>query len=82
MKHEYYSHHAKPVSLAWSPDNDHFATGGMDMMVYIWSVSDPEKKIKVPGKPCRCRRGRTDHFNSSIIMITFTLFFFLILNYL
>lgn len=50
------------------------------MLVYVWSVSDPEKKIKVPGKPCRCRRGRTDHFNSSIIMITFTPFCFFILN--
>lgn len=59
VKNEYYAHHAKPVSLAWCPDNEHFATGGMDMMVYVWAVSDADKRIKLPGKPCRRRRGRT-----------------------
>ncbi|XP_003973601.2 WD repeat-containing protein 1 [Takifugu rubripes] len=48
VKNEYYGHHAKPVSLAWSPDNEHFATGGMDMMVYVWTVSDADKRIKIP----------------------------------
>uniref|UniRef100_A0A3B3CYQ9 WD repeat domain 1 n=1 Tax=Oryzias melastigma TaxID=30732 RepID=A0A3B3CYQ9_ORYME len=48
VKNEFYGHHAKPVSLAWSPDNEHFATGGMDMMVYVWTVSDPDKRIKLP----------------------------------
>ncbi|KAM8757267.1 WD repeat-containing protein 1 [Acanthopagrus schlegelii] len=47
-KTEYYGHHAKPVSLAWSPDNEHFATGGMDMMVYVWTVGDADKRIKIP----------------------------------
>lgn len=50
-KTEYYGHHAKPVSLAWSPDNEHFATGGMDMMVYVWTVGDADKRIKIPGRP-------------------------------
>lgn len=45
----FYGHHAKPVCLAWAPDNEHFATGGMDMMVYVWDVSDPEKRLKIPG---------------------------------
>lgn len=45
----FYGHHAKPVCLAWAPDNEHFATGGMDMMVYIWDVSDTEKRVKIPG---------------------------------
>uniref|UniRef100_A0A8C6PZM7 WD repeat domain 1 n=1 Tax=Nothobranchius furzeri TaxID=105023 RepID=A0A8C6PZM7_NOTFU len=48
VKNEFYGHHAKPVTLAWSPDNEHFATGGMDMMVYIWTVSDPDQRIKLP----------------------------------
>uniref|UniRef100_A0A3Q2NP68 WD repeat domain 1 n=1 Tax=Fundulus heteroclitus TaxID=8078 RepID=A0A3Q2NP68_FUNHE len=48
VKNEFYGHHAKPVSLAWSPDNEHFATGGMDMMVYVWTISDPDKRIKIP----------------------------------
>lgn len=45
----FYGHHAKPVCLAWAPDNEHFATGGMDMMVYVWDVSDTEKRLKMPG---------------------------------
>ncbi|XP_054866983.1 WD repeat-containing protein 1 [Amphiprion ocellaris] len=48
VKNDFYGHHAKPVSLAWSPDNEHFATGGMDMMVYVWTVSDPDQRIKLP----------------------------------
>ncbi|XP_077459914.1 WD repeat-containing protein 1 [Stigmatopora argus] len=48
VKNEYYGHHARPVTLAWSPDNEHFATGGMDMMVYIWTIGDPDKRIKLP----------------------------------
>ncbi|XP_059184561.1 WD repeat-containing protein 1 [Centropristis striata] len=44
----FYGHHAKPVTLAWAPDNEHFATGGMDMMVYVWTVLDEDKKIKIP----------------------------------
>uniref|UniRef100_UPI0037E83644 WD repeat-containing protein 1 n=1 Tax=Semicossyphus pulcher TaxID=241346 RepID=UPI0037E83644 len=48
LKSEFYGHHAKPVTLAWSPDNEHFATGGMDMMVYIWTLSDSDKRIKLP----------------------------------
>uniref|UniRef100_A0A3P9KJ77 WD repeat domain 1 n=1 Tax=Oryzias latipes TaxID=8090 RepID=A0A3P9KJ77_ORYLA len=47
VKNEFYGHHAKPVSLAWSPDNEHFATGGMDMMVYVWTLSDPDRRIKL-----------------------------------
>uniref|UniRef100_A0A672N310 WD repeat domain 1 n=1 Tax=Sinocyclocheilus grahami TaxID=75366 RepID=A0A672N310_SINGR len=47
-KSEFYGHHAKVVCLSWSPDNERFATGGMDMMVYVWTVSDPEKRIKIP----------------------------------
>lgn len=65
VKNEYYGHHAKPVSLAWSPDNEHFATGGMDMMVYVWTVSDADKRIKIPGEPCRHSRGRAFQFNAS-----------------
>lgn len=45
---QYYGHHAKPVVLAWSPDNEHFATGGMDMMVFIWTVGDTDNRIKIP----------------------------------
>ncbi|KAG1934645.1 WD repeat-containing protein 1 [Pimephales promelas] len=47
-KSEFYGHHAKVVCVSWSPDNEHLATGGMDMMVYVWTVSDPDKRIKLP----------------------------------
>nr|KAF6432735.1 WD repeat domain 1 [Rousettus aegyptiacus] len=43
----FYGHHAKIVCLAWSPDNEHFASGGMDMMVYVWTLSDPETRVKI-----------------------------------
>uniref|UniRef100_A0A3B4XY90 WD repeat domain 1 n=1 Tax=Seriola lalandi dorsalis TaxID=1841481 RepID=A0A3B4XY90_SERLL len=46
--YSFYGHHAKPVTLAWSPDNEHFATGGMDMMVYVWTVSDSDQRLKIP----------------------------------
>ncbi|KAI3370335.1 hypothetical protein L3Q82_025110, partial [Scortum barcoo] len=49
LKNQFYGHHAKPVCLAWSPDNEHFATGGMDMMVFVWTVSDADARIKLPG---------------------------------
>ncbi|XP_026137086.1 WD repeat-containing protein 1-like isoform X2 [Carassius auratus] len=47
-KSQFYGHHAKVVCLSWSPDNEHFATGGMDMMVYVWTVNDSDKRIKIP----------------------------------
>lgn len=48
VKNEFYGHHAKPVTLAWSPDNEHFATGGMDMLVFIWTVGDADTRMKLP----------------------------------
>ncbi|XP_074064951.1 WD repeat-containing protein 1-like isoform X2 [Macrotis lagotis] len=40
-------HHAKIVCIAWSPHNEHFASGGMDMIVYVWTLSDPETRVKI-----------------------------------
>ncbi|XP_062380323.1 WD repeat-containing protein 1 [Sardina pilchardus] len=48
VKNDFYGHHAKVVCLAWSPDNEHFASGGMDMLVYVWTVTDADKRIKIP----------------------------------
>lgn len=47
-KGQFFGHHAKPMSLSWSPDSEHVATGGMDMTVYVWYLSDPDKRIKMP----------------------------------
>nr|XP_015200286.1 PREDICTED: WD repeat-containing protein 1 [Lepisosteus oculatus] len=47
-KNAFYGHHAKVVCLAWSPDNERFASGGMDMMVFIWTVNDADKRLKIP----------------------------------
>ncbi|XP_073466213.1 WD repeat-containing protein 1 [Aquarana catesbeiana] len=47
-KDKFYGHHAKVVCVAWSPDNEHFASGGMDMMVFVWTLSDPDKRVKMP----------------------------------
>uniref|UniRef100_A0A8C5LRC3 WD repeat domain 1 n=1 Tax=Leptobrachium leishanense TaxID=445787 RepID=A0A8C5LRC3_9ANUR len=47
-KDSFYGHHAKVVCLAWSPDNEHFASGGMDMMVFVWTLSDADARLKMP----------------------------------
>ncbi|XP_076012593.1 WD repeat-containing protein 1 [Genypterus blacodes] len=47
VKTDFHGHHAKVVNLAWSPDNEHFATSGMDMLVFIWTASDPEIRVKL-----------------------------------
>ncbi|XP_053560114.1 WD repeat-containing protein 1 [Bombina bombina] len=47
-QNSYYGHHAKVVCVAWSPDNEHFASGGMDMMVFVWTLSDPDERLKMP----------------------------------
>lgn len=39
----YYGHHAKIMCIGWSPDNEHFATGGMDGLIFIWSLSAPNQ---------------------------------------
>uniref|UniRef100_A0AAV2M5E1 WD repeat domain 1 n=1 Tax=Knipowitschia caucasica TaxID=637954 RepID=A0AAV2M5E1_KNICA len=48
VKGHFYGHHAKPVTLCWSPDSEHIATGGMDMNVIVWDVNDEDKRIKMP----------------------------------
>lgn len=48
VKNDFYGHHAKIVNLSWSPDNEHFASSGMDMMVYVWTVNDADKRLKIP----------------------------------
>lgn len=48
VKNNFYGHHARPVTLAWAPDNEHIATGGMDMLVFVWDISNPDKRIKLP----------------------------------
>ncbi|KAJ8269323.1 hypothetical protein COCON_G00119300 [Conger conger] len=47
VKGEFYAHHAKVMCLAWSPDNEHFASGGMDHLVYVWTINDPDKRNKI-----------------------------------
>ncbi|XP_048389488.2 WD repeat-containing protein 1 [Stegostoma tigrinum] len=44
----FYGHHAKVLCIAWSPDNQHFATGGMDGLVFIWTLKDQNKIFKIP----------------------------------
>ncbi|XP_078400925.1 WD repeat-containing protein 1 [Cetorhinus maximus] len=44
----FYGHHAKVLCIAWSPDNQHFATGGMDGLVCIWTLNDRNKIFKIP----------------------------------
>lgn len=44
----FYGHHAKVLCISWSPDNQHFATGGMDGLVFIWTLNDRNKLFKIP----------------------------------
>uniref|UniRef100_UPI00398EB143 WD repeat-containing protein 1 n=1 Tax=Pristiophorus japonicus TaxID=55135 RepID=UPI00398EB143 len=46
-ENDYYGHHAKVACIGWSPDSQHFATGGMDGLVFIWTLSDPHKRFKI-----------------------------------
>ncbi|XP_067845802.1 WD repeat-containing protein 1 [Heptranchias perlo] len=46
-ENNYYGHHAKVVCIGWSPDNQHFATGGMDGLVFIWTLNNPNKRFKI-----------------------------------
>ncbi|KAJ0069043.1 hypothetical protein NL108_016658, partial [Boleophthalmus pectinirostris] len=48
VKGHFYGHHAKPVTLSWNPDCEHLATGGMDMNVYVWTINNEDKRIKLP----------------------------------
>ncbi|XP_034023024.1 WD repeat-containing protein 1 isoform X2 [Thalassophryne amazonica] len=47
VKDEFYGHHAKITALAWSPDNNHLATGGMDSLMFVWSLDDSNRRIKI-----------------------------------
>ncbi|XP_068598308.1 WD repeat-containing protein 1 [Brachionichthys hirsutus] len=47
VKNLFYGHHAKPCCFAWSPDNEHFATAGLDMLVCICDVADSNNFIKL-----------------------------------
>ncbi|GCB62229.1 hypothetical protein scyTo_0013042 [Scyliorhinus torazame] len=44
----FYGHHAKALCISWSPDNQHFATGGMDGLIFIWTLNDRNKIFKIP----------------------------------
>lgn len=49
-KYEDWTYHASKINtLAWSPDSQHIATGGLDTNIFIWSLAAPEKRIKIAG---------------------------------
>lgn len=43
---DFYGDHTKIICLAWSLENEHFALGGMDIMVYVWNLSNPETRSR------------------------------------
>ncbi|KAK5674350.1 WD40 repeat-like protein [Elasticomyces elasticus] len=40
------AHTARVTSIAWSPSGQHAVSGGLDTNVFVWSISDPGKRIK------------------------------------
>lgn len=42
------AHTARVTTLAWSPDNKKAVSGGLDTNVFVWSLTDPGKRIKAP----------------------------------
>lgn len=43
----FYGYYVKIVCLVWFLDNEYFVFGGMDMMVYVWILSDLEIRVKI-----------------------------------
>jgi WD40 repeat protein len=43
-------HTARVNVVAFSPDNEHVASGGLDGQIIIWSRSNPKNKIQIKGK--------------------------------
>lgn len=40
-------HNARVLSLHWTPDGTHCASGSLDTHVYVWSVAAPMKNIAI-----------------------------------
>lgn len=43
----FYGQHANIVCLAWSPDKERFASGGMYMIVYVWTLNNSNTWVKI-----------------------------------
>jgi len=41
------AHGAKVLCLAWSPNSQYIASGGIDANVFIWDVNNKDNKIKI-----------------------------------
>ncbi|KAL1310979.1 hypothetical protein AAFC00_001199 [Neodothiora populina] len=41
------AHTARVTCISWSPDGEKAASGGLDTNVFVWSITDPGKRIKV-----------------------------------
>lgn len=39
------------------------------MMVYVWQIDDADKRIKLPGKPCKFTRVKDGTFDSVLVVL-------------
>jgi WD40 repeat protein len=40
------AHTARVTCIAWSPDGEKAASGGLDTNIFVWSLADPGKRVK------------------------------------
>ena len=41
---------ARVTCLAWTPDSQHLASGGLDTNLFIYNMEDASKKIQIRGE--------------------------------
>ena len=50
-------HVARVASVAWSPDSRHIASGGVDRYLIVWTLSKPQDRKIIRGKPLKAPRS-------------------------
>jgi len=62
-------HTSKIMSVAWSPDSTHIATGSVDSAVIVWSISEPNKRILFKLAHAGGVRGVTFTNNNTVVSV-------------
>jgi len=62
-------HTSKIMSVAWSPDSAHLASGSVDSAVIVWSISDPAKRIHLKLSHTGGVRGVVFTNNTTVVSV-------------